>query len=60
MTVYLSRADGLVVIQAIAESADGDTVGELTLEVHPGESALGKSYAEWVGMPEGPVDVDWL
>jgi hypothetical protein len=58
MIVYLSRADDLVIIQAIAEAADGDMVGELTLEVRPGESAMGIPYAEWAEMPDGPVDVD--
>jgi hypothetical protein len=53
MTVYLSRSDGILILRARFESGDG-TVGDLTYEVRPGQTSLGKTYEEWKALPNGP------
>jgi hypothetical protein len=57
MTVDLSRLDGLIIIQARAEG--DEAIDDPTIALKPGESAPGKSHAEWSAMPDGPVPVDW-
>ena len=56
MTVYLVRSEGRVTFQARAESAG--VLGDVTIELEPGQSVFGKSYEEWASLPDGPYRVD--
>jgi hypothetical protein len=58
VTVYLTKSAGSVVLMARAENSVTGTIGDLVIELHPGESALGKSYAEWDALPEGRHEID--
>lgn len=55
MTVYLTKPKGRIVLMARAEG-DG-AIGDLEIEVKPGESAFGRSRDEWAKLPEGPYEV---
>jgi hypothetical protein len=56
MTVYLTKASTLIVLQARAESPDA--LGDLVIELRPGDEALGKTYDEWRALPDGPHQID--
>jgi hypothetical protein len=47
---FLARAEG--------ESQDGAIVGDLCHTIGPGQSAFGKSYAEWATLPEGAHQIE--
>jgi hypothetical protein len=52
MTVYVSIGAGVILLRVRAEAAG--TLGDLTFEVRPGESAFGKGYDEWIALGSGP------
>ena len=56
MTVYLSKPGGRVVLQARAEG--NGAIGDLTIELEPGESAFGRHWDEWDRLPEGAYEVN--
>lgn len=55
MTVQLARPDGRVILRLRAEG--GGSIGDASFELKPGESAFGRSYAEWAALPEGPYEI---
>jgi hypothetical protein len=58
VTIYLTKFNDLVVLMARAE--DDESIGDLIVEVKPGESAFGRSYAAWAALPGGPHEVTGL
>jgi hypothetical protein len=56
VTVFVSIFDEVIYLQARAEGSDA--VGDLTLEVRPGQSALGKTYDEWTELGPGAHEID--
>jgi hypothetical protein len=57
MTVFVAKLNDSIMIFARAETARG-LIGDLTFEVKPGESALGKSYTEWEALGAGQHTVE--
>jgi hypothetical protein len=56
MTIYLTKPDGRVILMARAEGDNG-MIGDALWEVRPGESAFGRTHAEWSALPEGRHEV---
>lgn len=57
MKVFVDKDEesDLIVLMSVAESEDA--VGDLVKEVRPGETELGKTYAEW-SESESPVEIE--
>ncbi len=55
MTVFVSKYDGHILFRARAEGPGA--VGDLVVEIKPGESAFGKAYEEWTALPSGRHDI---
>jgi hypothetical protein len=53
MDIIVSRLGDLIRIEQIATAFRG-----ITRIIRPGESTLGKSYAEWAILPSGEHNVD--
>jgi len=58
LPVYLHRDGDSVIIRVRAESEDGDIIGDLTVEVRPGQDAMGKTYDEWAALPDGSIEIE--
>jgi hypothetical protein len=56
VTVFLLKPDARVILKARAEGPGA--VGDLVIELWPGESAFGRTYYDWRALPEGPHEVD--
>jgi len=56
MTVFITKADNIVILRASAKSPDG-SIADIHREVRPGESSLGKTYEEWLAVETGTVEL---
>ena len=58
MKVYLlMMSNGTILVRMRAESEDGDTVGDIVEEVHPGEVWEGMTYDELRARAPGVIEV---
>ena len=58
MKVYLlMMSNGTILVRMRAESEDGDTVGDIVEEVHPGEVWEGMTYDELRARAPGLIEV---
>jgi hypothetical protein len=59
MTIFISRQEpDCVTIFARAESEDGKTIGDAMFQVHPGKSAFGWTFEEWLASRVSAVEID--
>jgi len=54
MTIHLSKSDKRVFLMIRAEGPD--VIGDARFEVEPGEILFGRTYDEWMALPDGPYD----
>lgn len=57
MKVFLSHSGGGLLIQARAESNNGEILGDATRLMQPGEDFFGYSFAEMLKLGEGEHDI---
>jgi hypothetical protein len=56
VTLFISRYPDVVVFQARAEG-DDDLIGDFRSEVHPGETAFGLTFDEWMALDASSITV---
>lgn len=56
MTVVVMRLNDSLIIMVQPNNAR--QIGNLTFEVKPGESALGRTYDEWLALGEGEHELE--
>lgn len=56
MTLFLRKKPNHIEFMARAEGPEA--IGDSIVVIHPGETYLDKSYAQWRALPEGPIKID--
>lgn len=56
MIVFVSASDGALTLRVRGES--GEAVGDIAIDLRPGEAALGKTYEQWAELGPGAHRID--
>ena len=57
MKVFTVVRKNSVLVQAVAESQDGETLGDLAITLRPGEELFGLTYAQYRKLGSGEHEI---
>lgn len=60
MTVFVSREPNQEAVVLLVRAEGSSMLGDLVLDVRPGESALGKSYEQWAALKSDHIEITKL
>lgn len=58
MTVFVAKYPEELTIVLLIRAEGGGRLGDLIQEIHPGDTAFGKTYEEWSETPGPSVEID--